>query len=96
MVVDILQKAGVAASAQLEQNEILNDPHWLQRKIYVEVDHPKLAGIPIYTQPWRFSDTPYKTGRAPMVGEHNGYVYGEILGVSNEEIKKLQDEKVLY
>jgi benzylsuccinate CoA-transferase BbsF subunit len=95
-VVDILQKAGVAASALLEEQEILSDPHCIHRKIFVEVDHPKLNGIPIYTQPWRFSDTQYKTGRAPMVGEHNDYVYGEILGLSKEEIQKLQDEKILH
>lgn len=93
---NILQEAGVAASAQLESREILDDPHYLHRKIYVEVDHPKLSGIPIYTQPWRFSDIGYKTGRAPMVGEHNNYVYGKILGLSREEIEELQDEKILY
>jgi crotonobetainyl-CoA:carnitine CoA-transferase CaiB-like acyl-CoA transferase len=75
---------------------MLADPHFLNRKIYIEVDHPKLNGIPVYTQPWRFSDIQYKTGRAPMVGEHNNYVYGEILGLSKEEIENLQDEKVLY
>jgi benzylsuccinate CoA-transferase BbsF subunit len=95
-VMNILQKAGVAASPQLEEMEMLADPHFLNRKIYIEVDHPKLNGIPVYTQPWRFSDIQYKTGRAPMVGEHNNYVYGEILGLSKEEIENLQDEKVLY
>jgi benzylsuccinate CoA-transferase BbsF subunit len=95
-VMNILQTSGVAASPQLEQDEIFNDPHYFHRKIYIEVDHPKLAGIPIYTQPWRFSDTQYRTDRAPMVGEHNDHVYGEILGLSKEEIENLQDKKVLY
>jgi benzylsuccinate CoA-transferase BbsF subunit len=94
--VDILQAAGVAASAELELDEMFNDPHCLHRRYHVDADHPKLAGIPIYTQPWRFSDTQYKTGRAPMLGEHNQYVYGQILGLSAEEIENLQNEKVLY
>jgi benzylsuccinate CoA-transferase BbsF subunit len=95
-VMNILQKAGVAASPQVDEKDQLADPHYLHRKIFIETDHPKLAGIPIYTQPWRFSDTRYKTGRAPMIGEHNDYVYGEILGLSKEEIENLQEEKVLY
>ena len=95
-VMDILQKAGVAASPKMEEDEIVGNPHYMNRQIHVEVDHPKLDGIPIYTQPWRFSNTQYKTGRAPMVGEHNDYVYGKILGISKDKIENLQDEKILY
>jgi len=32
---------------------------------------------------------------APCYGEDNGYVYGELLGMSSQEIKALADESVI-
>jgi crotonobetainyl-CoA:carnitine CoA-transferase CaiB-like acyl-CoA transferase len=34
-------------------------------------------------------------GTPPLLGEHNDYVFGELLGLSKEEIRKLTEEKVL-
>jgi len=95
-VMAILQKAGVAAAPHLNEQGQLYDPHYRERQVYVEVDHPKVAGVPIYTAPWRFSETQFKSGRAPMLGEHNDYVYGELMGLSQEEIARLTEEQVLY
>ena len=33
--------------------------------------------------------------RAPMMGEHNGYVLGELLGLSQDEIDRLVEEGVV-
>jgi len=33
---------------------------------------------------------------APVMGQHNEYVFKEILGLSQEEISKLTEEKVIY
>ena len=95
-VTEILQKAGVAAAPHMDVESQWNDPHYRERQIYKEVDHPKVDGVPLYTVPWRFSETGYRTDRAPMLGEHNEYVYGEILGLSGEEIAQLAEEEVLY
>jgi len=34
-------------------------------------------------------------GRGPLLREHNRYVYGELLGLSNEEMKLLENDKVI-
>jgi crotonobetainyl-CoA:carnitine CoA-transferase CaiB-like acyl-CoA transferase len=31
-----------------------------------------------------------------MLGEHNSYIYRELLGLSEEEIARLTEEKVIY
>jgi benzylsuccinate CoA-transferase BbsF subunit len=42
------------------------------------------------------TETPAKIVRtAPLLGEHNNYVFGKLLGLSKEEIQKLTEEKVL-
>jgi hypothetical protein len=33
---------------------------------------------------------------APLLGENNDYVFGEILGMPKMEIDKLVEEKVIY
>jgi len=47
--------------------------------------------------PWKLSATPGKVSRhAPLFGEHNKYVFGELLGMSQEDIEELQKQKVIY
>jgi crotonobetainyl-CoA:carnitine CoA-transferase CaiB-like acyl-CoA transferase len=33
---------------------------------------------------------------APLLGQDNNYVFAELLGLSEKEIRKLQEEKVIY
>jgi crotonobetainyl-CoA:carnitine CoA-transferase CaiB-like acyl-CoA transferase len=43
------------------------------------------------------SETPGEIRRpAPLLGEHNNYVFGELLGLSEEEIETLVEKKVIY
>jgi len=34
-------------------------------------------------------------GRGPLLREHNRYVYGELLGLSDEEMQALEAEKII-
>jgi crotonobetainyl-CoA:carnitine CoA-transferase CaiB-like acyl-CoA transferase len=46
---------------------------------------------------WRLSDNPTEIRlRSPLLGEHNSYVFKELLGMSDEEIARLEAEKVIY
>ena len=46
--------------------------------------------------PMKFSHTEAGVRRhAPLFGEHNNYVYGELLGMSEEEIEQLHREGVI-
>jgi benzylsuccinate CoA-transferase BbsF subunit len=97
-VMHILQKAGVAAGPYLNSAELAADPHVKERGTFQVVDraivgeHP----YPVPTAPMKFSETPLKIRRpAPLLGEHNEYVLGELLGMSKEEIQECADEKVI-
>jgi crotonobetainyl-CoA:carnitine CoA-transferase CaiB-like acyl-CoA transferase len=47
--------------------------------------------------PMRMSLTPgFVRGVAPLMGEHTHEIARNLLGLSDEEIKKLDGEKVLY
>ncbi len=97
-VMDTLQKAGVAAGPALIGAELLADPHLKERGTYQRVDRDIVGTHPyaIPTAPMRFSKAPVSIRRpAPLLGEHNDYVLGEILGMSKEEIQSLADDQII-
>ena len=71
--------------------ELLSDPHFREREFFVEVDHPEAGKLPYPGAPFRMSETPWQTGRAPLLGEHNEEIYCQRLGYSREDLVKLRE-----
>jgi len=95
-VMDILQKAGVAAVPSFNSPEIWGDPHLDARGLTVIVDHVVLGAQPVSAPPWKLSRTPAEiTTAGPTLGQHNEYVFGELLGLSKEEISSLVNKGVI-
>jgi crotonobetainyl-CoA:carnitine CoA-transferase CaiB-like acyl-CoA transferase len=90
-LMEALQEAGVKAGAVLDTAELSNDPHLNQRGFFEELSHPE-AGTHRYPgASWRMSRTPGKLRLpAPCFGQHNRYVFGELLGMSDEDIMRLK------
>lgn len=96
-IVDILLKAGVPAAPINTIDRVVNDPHiGGAREMFVEVEHPiagkmKLTGCHI-----KLSETkPGIRSPAPLLGQHNEEVYGEIIGLSKGEIKAMTEAKLM-
>jgi crotonobetainyl-CoA:carnitine CoA-transferase CaiB-like acyl-CoA transferase len=92
---EALQAAGVPASPVLSVPEVFAEPHLRARGFYESVSH-SVAGVWEVEGPhWRLSESPAHVRLpAPAFGEHNGYVLGELLGLSAEEIAALEREGV--
>jgi len=96
-VMDLLQRAGVAAMPSFSSEEIINDAHFQQRGAVATVDHPVMGPQVVFGLPWRFSKSPPPVKKAsPLMGESNGYVFGDLLGLSSDEIQRLVDEGVIF
>jgi crotonobetainyl-CoA:carnitine CoA-transferase CaiB-like acyl-CoA transferase len=96
-VTELLQKAGVAAMPSLSNEEIVADPHFEHRGITTTVDHPVMGEQVVFGLPWRFSKSPTTPTKAsPLMGENNAYVFGELLGISSDEIARLVDQGVIH
>jgi len=94
---EILQKAGVAAGPSLNVERITEEPHLKERDFLTEIDHPKTGQGHFTRLPWRLHPGPEGTyQRAPLLGEHTNYVLGELLGIPDDEIARLVEEKVVY
>ena len=96
-VTDMLQGANVAAFPVLSNRGLVEDPHLEARDFFEEWDHPEAGRRKHDGVLWKMSKTPGKIRkRAPLIGEHNDYVFGEILGMPQNEIDRLKEEKVIY
>jgi crotonobetainyl-CoA:carnitine CoA-transferase CaiB-like acyl-CoA transferase len=96
-----LQRAGVPAGVcQTAGDRCDHDPQLAALKWLTEVTGTKIGRWPLAEVPIKMSESPaYIGGRidrgAPCYGEDNEYVYGELLGMSSQEIKALADEGVI-
>ena len=52
-------------------DEAIESPQHEDRKFFVEVDHPSVGKHRICGAPFLMSETPWKSDRAPLLGEHN-------------------------
>lgn len=96
-VAAILQKAGIAAAPSFSTKQIHHDEHITSRGFFIQSDHAVMGKVTLAGLPFHFSDTPNGNYQpAPLLGEHNNYVFGQLLGLSPEEIARLTAEKVLY
>lgn len=86
-VTALLQAAGVPAGIVQNAQDLLDrDPHLRERGYFVTLDHPE-AGLGRYQRlAFQLSETPAEFDPAPLLGQHNDYVFGELLGLSQEEI----------
>ena len=74
-VMEILQKAGVAAMPCFNAEELFNNPHLDYRECWAKIRHP-IAGEKAALAPsWKLSQTPAKIDSpAPLFGQHTSYV----------------------
>ena len=92
----LLQGAGVAAMPVFSAQEVFGDPHLAAREILEVVEHPEQGSSPVLRPPWRLSASPPQVLRhGPLLDQDRDYVLGELLGLSPEEISRLEAEGVL-
>lgn len=77
-------------------DETLDDPHLWERGFFAEIEHPELGRSFVYPgRPYVFSKTPWRSHRAPLLGEHNQNVYAGELGISGPEMERLASTGVI-
>lgn len=93
-----LQAAGIAAHASWTTPEIAGDPHLRERRAIVTVQEPDGKERAAVGVPMRLSkgeEIGIHRG-TPGLGEHEDYIYGELLGMGREERQELEEAEVIY
>jgi len=94
-VVESLQAAGIAAALMQTGASLSQDAHVHERGVFVPVTHPELGKLQVVRPPWRMQGAQLSEP-APLLGQHNDYVLGEILGLGSEEIERLVESEIVY
>jgi len=84
----VMQAAGVPASAAQSNKDLFEDPHLAERNYFRLLNHTELGPVLFAGPVFRLSKTPDNQSAAPCMGEHNEYVFRELLGMSEEEINQ--------
>ncbi|MET0145302.1 MAG: CoA transferase [Ilumatobacteraceae bacterium] len=87
-----LQHGGVTAAPVMREGELLTDRHLAAREFFLDLDHP-LIGVRRTPGPaWRSDRWRIAAERAaPLLGEHNDEVLGDLLGYDQEQLRALRD-----
>jgi CoA:oxalate CoA-transferase len=76
--------------------DVIHNPQVEAQGLFVDVDIPGANPIPHPRLPLSMSETPPKImSAAPAIGEHNNEVYGNILGLTEDEIHRLGQNSVI-
>jgi len=95
-VMRILQDFGVAAGAVQNSEDLYHDLQLRGNGFFVDQELPGVGKVTYPGIPVHFSETAIEVlHRAPFLGEHNGKVYRDLLGLSSEEIDTLVQEEVV-
>jgi CoA:oxalate CoA-transferase len=95
-VVEILAETGVPVGKVHNIEEVFMNEQAKAREMFVTVDHPTLGEITLPGFPIKFSETPGdNTAPAPLLGQHNAEVYGELLGLTEEEVETMRKEGLI-
>ncbi len=92
----ILQEHGVPAGPVLDYRDAHMDPQLNFRGFYHTISGPDIGTYRYPGFPWKFSKTPCRVTHPPcMLGEDNGYVYRNVIGLKDDEIADLEKKKII-
>jgi len=99
-VMNLLQSKGIASGAVLNAKGVLSDPHLKARNMWERIAHPPEStnvGTRIYPRmPWVSEniDFPQSTP-APTLGQHNREILNGILGLTDGQIRELEEKAII-
>ncbi|MDO8432934.1 MAG: CoA transferase [Candidatus Binatus sp.] len=94
-VMRMLGEAGVPCGAVLDSVELLNDPHMKERGMIVTINHPVRGEFTMPGCPVRLEHSPVEVKSAPLLGQHNSEVYGDMLGLGAGQLDDLKREGII-
>ena len=93
----LLQRAGVPSGPSQDILRVFNEPQLREAGYFTELQTSdgELRDLP--GLPWRLEGGPgpYLT-EAPVLGQHNAYVYQELLGLPETEVDRMIEDQIIY
>jgi crotonobetainyl-CoA:carnitine CoA-transferase CaiB-like acyl-CoA transferase len=95
-IMEMCQEAGCPITAVFTVAEAAEQPHLKARDYFVDMEHPHLGRLRNLGAPFKLPASPGGPVRpAPLLGQHNKEIYGDLLGFSEAEIAAFKREGAL-
>ncbi len=94
-VMDRIQERGIAAGIVKTMQEVCEDPQLEHLGFWRYLDHRVLGVHAHEGPPFRLSKTPDGQSASPILGQHNEYVYKDVLGFSDDEVAEMLIDGVI-
>ena len=92
----ICQSHDVICAPVQSLDDVVNDPHLLERGALSKVSHPKYGTVTLPSSALRFNDVEPPEVKLPRgVGADNDSVYGDLLNLSPEQIDELRKTEAI-
>jgi len=92
----MVQAVGIAAGVVQTAEDLFSDPQLRFREQFRKLDHPVIGQYTCQAPAYTLSETPCEIDRhAPCLGEHNEYIYRDVLGFTDDEIADMLIEGVI-
>jgi crotonobetainyl-CoA:carnitine CoA-transferase CaiB-like acyl-CoA transferase len=89
-VMEKSQACGYMCGAINTMEDVFEDAHLSARGFFAEVEHPYAGKLKYPGAQFKMSETPWRAGRAPLLGEHTEAVLADVLGYSEAQIATLR------
>lgn len=95
-LIELLRTGGIPCGSVAKVSEVFENRQLLARDMVVEVKHSKAGTIKVLGIPVKLSETPGSVVLPPPVlGEHTEEILTNMLGISSEEIRQLEQDGVI-
>jgi crotonobetainyl-CoA:carnitine CoA-transferase CaiB-like acyl-CoA transferase len=61
----------------------------------VDIEHPARGKISMPGCPVKLEDSPAEVKSAPLLGQHNAEIYGQMLGLGQQQLDELKTKGVI-
>ena len=87
--------AGVPCARMNNIKEVFEDPHIIDRKVAVDIEHPVMGKMKAVRNPVLFEEgSPTIRRHAPSLGEHSAQILAH-LGYTPEQIRVFADQGIV-
>jgi len=94
--VGILLNAGIPSAPIYSIEEVIKDPHIAEaREMFIEVEHPIAGKFRMTGNHIKMSGTKMVISPAPLLGQHNIQVFGELLNLSEEQLVEMHEQGII-
>ncbi len=94
-VEEILTEAGLMASISRNGRDLYQDPQLRARNAFITIQHPEMEDMEMVRAPWLIDGEVTPFTRAPLLGEHNDYVFKELLNLGDDRISELLEKEII-